>query len=70
MVAQFKFENDYVISSHTFKGSNYLSMLGSRLIHVNKRGPRYVKYLQTLQLRQQRFPIPVSHYKGHVLNIS
>ena len=38
-VASLKFRNGFMISSHTNNGCIYLSMLGIKLIHVNKRGP-------------------------------
>ena len=34
-----KFRNEKLISSHTFLACNYLSMLGLKLIHVNKEAP-------------------------------
>ena len=40
MVQLLKFKNGYVISSHTFNGCDYISMLGLKLNHVSRSGPR------------------------------
>ena len=40
MVAPLKFGNGYVISSDTLLGLWYLSMVGLKLIHASKRGPK------------------------------
>ena len=32
-----KFENEYVISSHIYNGSDYLPLLGFKLNHVSKK---------------------------------
>ena len=43
-VAQLKFGNGQVISSHTLLACDYLSMLGLKLNHVGKMGPRWQRW--------------------------